>query len=216
MNLAIDVSILKKALLHQDQDQGLHCRNIWDYVCQFSFMHVCFDHEREIDKAYEDALNKSVEYRKWYTEQLPRKYADGQPQRFAGDGLSRCSTISNFYRVLLSVAKNAEGQAIVDSNDQNVFQQARCHSVDCLTPHEARERVTTPALRWLRESIEQSFNMSELEILCADLGIEFENLGGDTLSNMVLHLVQYFERRGELDRLLNYCRRKRPNSFMEP
>jgi hypothetical protein len=217
MNLVIDVAILKKALIHFDEDTDLHCRKIWDYVCQFSFVHICFDHECVIDKAYEDQLSKSVEFRKWYTDTLPRKYADRQPQRFLGTGLSGCSITNPFYKVLLSVAKHADkGKAILDSTDNEVFTEGKSLKIDCLVPEGAIDQICTPILRWLRSNIEDSFDTSELEILCSDLGFKYENLSGDRLSNKILHLIQYFDRVGELNKLLAYCQKKRPQKFKDP
>jgi hypothetical protein len=217
MNLVIDVAILKKALLHADEDHNLHCRNIWDYVCQFSFVHICFDHECVIDKAYEDQLNKSVEFRKWYTDMLPRKYADGQPQRFLGTGLSDCPITNLFYKVLLSVASHADnGKAILDSTANVVFDEGTRLQIECLKPDDASNLMKTRIEKWLRSNMENSFNNSELELLCSDLGINYDNVSGDILSVKILHLIQYFDRVGELNKLLAYCQKKRPQKFKDP
>jgi hypothetical protein len=217
MNLVIDVAILKKALLHADEDPKLHCRNIWDYVCQFSFFHICFDHECVIDRSYEDHLNKSVEFCKWYKKMLPSKYSDGQPQRFLGTSLSDCQITNPFYNVLLSVAKHADnGKAILDSTAKEVFAEGKSRQIECLQPDVASDQMKSKILGWLRSNMESSFNTSELKILCSVLEINYENVSGEILSDKILSLIQFFDRRGKLNKLLEYCQQERPEKFKGP
>lgn len=69
----------------------------------------------------------------------------------------------------------------------------------------------TPAQRaeW-SERITDAFNLNDIEIMCADLGIDYEELAGDTKSVKVRALVQYCERRGQLNELLAKVKAARP------
>lgn len=63
----------------------------------------------------------------------------------------------------------------------------------------------------LRVALNSYFNDDELRDLCFTLGIDYENLGGDTKSEKVLELIQYCERHGRSDDLINTIQRYRPN-----
>jgi len=63
----------------------------------------------------------------------------------------------------------------------------------------------------LRENINRYFSLDEIESLCFDLGVDFENIGGSSKPGKVLELIQYMERRGRLDELAQACNKSRPN-----
>ena len=65
----------------------------------------------------------------------------------------------------------------------------------------------------LRDILVTYFNDSELRDLCFDLGIEYENLGGDNKSAKARELVAYCQRHDRLPDLETACRRLRPNAF---
>jgi hypothetical protein len=64
--------------------------------------------------------------------------------------------------------------------------------------------------RALREGVIASYNLEELRTVCYDLGVEYEDLSGESKSNKVIALIEYVWRRGRLDALLDYCRQDRP------
>ena len=64
----------------------------------------------------------------------------------------------------------------------------------------------------LRNRLTQRFSIDEIKALCFDLGVEFEELGGDTKSAIALNLVAYMERRDQLDKLIAAIDRNRPRS----
>jgi hypothetical protein len=66
-------------------------------------------------------------------------------------------------------------------------------------------------MRALRTALTQHFNEGELRTLCADLGIDYENLPGDAKSDKARELVAYAERYGRTAELLTYVRRERPH-----
>jgi hypothetical protein len=48
----------------------------------------------------------------------------------------------------------------------------------------------------VREAIKQHYSLDEMRTLCDDLGIDYENLPGETRERKALELVGYFERHG--------------------
>jgi hypothetical protein len=63
----------------------------------------------------------------------------------------------------------------------------------------------------LRTAIEERFDDSELQTLCFDLGLKYEALSGDNLTDKVRELIEHFERLNELPRLISYCKESRKN-----
>lgn len=63
----------------------------------------------------------------------------------------------------------------------------------------------------LRENMNRYFSLDEIESLCFDLGVDFENIGGSSKPGKVLELIQYMERRGRLEELAGACAKSRPN-----
>jgi hypothetical protein len=91
-------------------------------------------------------------------------------------------------------------------------------SVEQARPRPAGDAVDKSALR---EAIIRRFGSTDLDLLCADVeqdlandGIELQVntavVGGDSLPGQVLNLIQYLDRRGYLDYLVNAVRRARP------
>ena len=66
-----------------------------------------------------------------------------------------------------------------------------------------------PHAQELRRQLLDLFNESELRDLCWDLGIRYEELGGDRLGGKVRELLGYCWRNGRLPDLLAYCRREK-------
>ncbi|MBM4459634.1 MAG: ATP-dependent Clp protease ATP-binding subunit [Chloroflexi bacterium] len=67
----------------------------------------------------------------------------------------------------------------------------------------------------IREFIQERFSDDELRTLFADLGLDYENLGGDGKAGKVRELVAYCERRGTLRDLLAALRKAREKLFDE-
>ena len=63
----------------------------------------------------------------------------------------------------------------------------------------------------LRTAIEERFDDSELQTLCFDLGVKYETLSGDNLTDKVRELIEHFERLNEVPRLISYCKEWRKN-----
>ena len=67
-------------------------------------------------------------------------------------------------------------------------------------------------LKAMRDCIVWHFDDSELKTLCFDMGVNFDDLEGDAISDKARELVLYLNRVGRCDELLEYCREKRPNA----
>jgi WD40 repeat protein len=63
----------------------------------------------------------------------------------------------------------------------------------------------------LHQAIDQYFSLDEIQSLCFDLGLEYENLPGDIRSTKARELVVALERRGRKAELLEKLQRVRPN-----
>ncbi len=55
------------------------------------------------------------------------------------------------------------------------------------------------------------FSLAELHLLCVDLGVDYENLPGNTKILIVTELVAFHQRRRELHLLMSEAEKKRPN-----
>lgn len=60
------------------------------------------------------------------------------------------------------------------------------------------------------QSIHDSFNLDELKLLCTELGIDFEDLPGQTKNGKIRSLLLYCQRHQQGDDLLTYCKKERP------
>ncbi|WP_420632013.1 TIR domain-containing protein [Candidatus Leptofilum sp.] len=64
----------------------------------------------------------------------------------------------------------------------------------------------------LRENLNNYFSETELRVLCFDLGIDYEDLGGRSKAEKVLELIGMMQRHGRLDQLIDIVRQQRPHS----
>jgi len=75
---------------------------------------------------------------------------------------------------------------------------------------EAQSGGQNRGLALLRRNIESYFNLEELKTLCFDLGVNYDNLAGETLSGKSRELVNYCQRHNLLPDLLALCQESRP------
>jgi len=71
-------------------------------------------------------------------------------------------------------------------------------------------------MKQLRKQVAEYFNLNDLQNLCWDLGIPYEELGGDKLSAKVRGLLGICWRNGRIADLLAYCRKERPHVEWPP
>ncbi|MCA9996928.1 MAG: tetratricopeptide repeat protein [Anaerolineales bacterium] len=63
----------------------------------------------------------------------------------------------------------------------------------------------------LRAALEQHFNLEELQRLCFELSLDYENLAGSTKEAKTMSLVEYAQRHNRLSALLSYVQTARPD-----
>lgn len=63
----------------------------------------------------------------------------------------------------------------------------------------------------LRRALKEYFPEPELKTLCSDLYVVYDDLQGETRPEKIISLIDYFDDRGEIDRLIAYCSRVRQN-----
>jgi uncharacterized protein YidB (DUF937 family) len=73
-----------------------------------------------------------------------------------------------------------------------------------------RQTAPTAELTILRQQIEAHFDRAELRILASDLGLNYENLAGETLTRKVHALIELCQRHGRLPDLITHLRQNRP------
>lgn len=85
------------------------------------------------------------------------------------------------------------------------------------TDFEKQQSMTAyPEKRRIKKILQDTFNKSELHELCFDLHVDYEDiLTGDTKSEKITTLIEYYIRHGTFYELVAYIKRKRPHSFDE-
>jgi hypothetical protein len=68
----------------------------------------------------------------------------------------------------------------------------------------------TRYLRELRTRIDQHFSLDEIQLLCFDLGVDYEHLSGQTKPIKAHGLIMYLAQRARLDALLQLVEAQRP------
>lgn len=64
----------------------------------------------------------------------------------------------------------------------------------------------------IRELIHRYFNLEEFRTLCADLGIDYDDLGGEGREARMRELVALCDRTGRVEHLLALCSQRRPHA----
>jgi hypothetical protein len=70
---------------------------------------------------------------------------------------------------------------------------------------------TKSAAAQLRENLVTYYEVSDLESLCFDLGVDYSGLPGDGVAAKVVALIEYFARTGRIVELIDRCAQLRPN-----
>jgi tetratricopeptide (TPR) repeat protein len=74
----------------------------------------------------------------------------------------------------------------------------------------AEATLPFPPATLLREKLVEAFNLDELRTLAQDLKVDYEQLPGQTKGAVARELVNYLQRRGRLNDLLERCHQLRP------
>ena len=70
-------------------------------------------------------------------------------------------------------------------------------------------------LAYLRQQLSDRFNLDELQTLCFNMHIRYEDLPGDTISAKTRELVIFCYRHGQIPQLLDECKRQRQDVTWE-
>lgn len=71
---------------------------------------------------------------------------------------------------------------------------------------------TTRRLIAMRDCITNHFDLSEFKSLCFDMGINYDNLDGDSLEDKAREFVLLMNRLGRCPEIVAYCQKMRPNA----
>lgn len=66
-------------------------------------------------------------------------------------------------------------------------------------------------LTTLRQQIDKHFDQGEIVLLCADLGVNFQHIPGETKLLKIQHFILYMNRRGRMDDLITCLQQERPH-----
>ena len=72
-------------------------------------------------------------------------------------------------------------------------------------------KLSSNTFQEFRACLSGAFSLSEMEMICADLGVDFENIKGQTKDEKALGILKHFERLDKVQLLANYCVDQRPN-----
>lgn len=70
--------------------------------------------------------------------------------------------------------------------------------------------LTTESRARLRDTLAQAFDLAELRLICADLGLDWEDIPGETKTAKAFALLLTLERSGKTSDLLAHCGKARP------
>lgn len=141
----------------------------------------------------------------WFNQQLQAEMVQlGNLPRFM-------ATVTGGGAIAQGAGAKAVGQGgvLVEGNVAGPIITGTGHTIITGSPTNA---VTTlpPHLAPLREQMTKTFDKSELQSLCFDLGIAYDDLPGDTRTGLAQALITYCHERGRMFDLLNGCQKLRP------
>lgn len=59
--------------------------------------------------------------------------------------------------------------------------------------------------------IDEYFNQDEFDDMCFVLGVNLDNLNGDNLRAKIRSLIEYFEQKHEMYKLIDECEQRKPH-----
>jgi hypothetical protein len=78
-------------------------------------------------------------------------------------------------------------------------------------PANAPDLAPSPEATRLRHILKSRLTLEELRTVCFDLGVNFDDLGGEGLDGRARQLVLFLQKRNALPRLVEWLRRERPD-----
>ncbi len=88
------------------------------------------------------------------------------------------------------------------------------HAGDMLAAYYIGARQSTEAIEQeklvaLKSKMHDAFNNNDLQTLCFELNIRYEDLDANTLDSRIRSLIEFGQRNGRLSDIANYCQRNR-------
>lgn len=93
----------------------------------------------------------------------------------------------------------------------SIFTELQNHHNNLLSRQTEVEKQKKEALRILHEKFTTHFSREDLKLLCFDLGLNFDDLPGETMQSKVQSIVWWSEQQGSLSHLLEILGTERPN-----
>lgn len=170
----------------------------------------------ELDAARKAQAALPADEREWFVSTLQQELA-----QLAGSKESYTATVIGEGAIAQGAGSAALGAGAVQVHG-NVYGNiitGNSNVVDKSQPGSGSGNATTgdnrllgaDAQKRLREKIVRYFSVEELKTLCFDLGIPYQNLGGEGHEAKVRELLAYGERQGIIDSLVAACRDQRPH-----
>lgn len=76
--------------------------------------------------------------------------------------------------------------------------------------------VPSETLSQLRENLLHHFNLDEFRTLCFDVGVDYDDLPGESKSGKARELITFLDRQGRLHDLIHRCAELRPRVWQHP
>lgn len=160
----------------------------------------------------EDDLNTAIQADANFAAQLKELLAQYQAEAkaYAATGATYSATLKGSGAIAQG-GGDALGQGAVKAGDVhgaiitgsgNVIHTGRASGSPVSLP---------PTLAPLRDKLTHYFNKGELKTLCFDLGVAYDDLPGDTRTELAQALVEYCHERGRLPELVRRCQAERPH-----
>ena len=110
---------------------------------------------------------------------------------------------------LVRICEKIKQIATSQNSDMNHAPDIQSELEATILAHRGSEVSTADSVK-LRKAIHSAYNIAELQMLCVDLGVSYEDLGGDTLEVRIYHLISYCQRHRHYGRLVHQVLIDRP------
>lgn len=193
-NKAGEAAWQKATQLHQFLSARFHKEDQYFQQTLHQFEENPQTRQRAFQELLEEILQKDPQFMKELLELLPTKEQSESPlfQTFVFDE-GRVDEVINI---------NTLGQLTINKEPKSGKNEERDRNDGMVSQNENLTR--------LRQNLTTCFNVSELQTLCFDLGVDYENLPSRGKDDLTRELVMYCQRHNLLPHLVDKCRALRP------
>ena len=147
-----------------------------------------------------------------YKERLEQNI--GKSKRF-GDTDARKAERAEILAALNEFTQEVLGKWFTTDLCKRDDQSAHTHPSDAANTSSSGETSEHVNLQRIVQALTEYFNLSELEMLCWDMKIEYETLSGDTRPLKAKALTEYCKRRSRLQELRSKIQQERPYAELD-